>query len=373
MQEINQNAQAVLHRLEEQGHRAVLVGGCVRDLLLGRPVHDWDIATSALPHETQAAFTKTVPTGLKHGTVTVLLNGESFEVTTFRADGTYLDGRRPEQVSFVTELREDLSRRDFTINAMAMDVRGEVTDLFGGREDLQRGIIRCVGNAETRFSEDALRMLRAVRFSAQLGFVPEEKTEQAIRVCAPLCEKLSAERVRDEMEKTILSARPEYLSKMMEWGLLTAFGLHGAQDLQALRAVPAERLARWAQAKYMLPRMDLSALRLEKRAVRLCTDAAVLCAKMQIRLDCKKIIASFGVETACLAAQLCGKEAVVEEILASGECVSLARLAIRGGDLPHLSGAAIADALHRALEYVLQHPGENERQLLLDLLGRGEI
>lgn len=373
MQPISTNALRVLRTLEENGHQAYLVGGCVRDLLLGRSVNDWDITTSALPHQTQGCFAKTVPTGLQHGTVTVLLEGESFEVTTFRADGAYLDGRRPEQVSFVPDLSEDLARRDFTINAMAMDLHGEITDLFGGRDDLQRGLIRCVGEAERRFSEDALRMLRAVRFSAQLNFALEENTEEAIRRCASLCEKLSAERVRDEMEKTLLSRNPDYLARMIKWGLLTAYGLIGMPDLTALGSVPCERLARWAQAKHMLPELDLSALRLEKRAVRLCSAAASLCAGMHTELDCKRIIASHGWETAKLTAQLCGREALVDRIEKSGDCVSLAQLTLKGTDLSHLQGAAVAEALHRALDYVLLHPQENDREGLLMLLKKCEI
>ena len=373
MQQINPNALRVLRTLEERGYCAFLVGGCVRDLLLGRPVHDWDITTSSLPQETQRCFEKTIPTGIKHRTITVLLDGESFEVTTFRADGEYLDGRRPKEVAFVPDLQEDLARRDFTINAMAMDARGEITDLYGGREDLQHGLVRCVGEAETRFSEDALRMLRAVRFSAQLGFSVEEKTQRAILTCAKLCEKLSAERVRDEIEKTILSPKPAHLEKMVEWGLLTAFGLHGAYNLSALNDVPCQRLARWAQVKHMLPQLDLSMLRLEKRAVRLCSAAAELCTGMHTELDCKRIIASHGWETAMLTAQLCNQEETLARIEKSGDCVTLAQLDLKGDDLTDLQGAAVADALHRTLDYVLRHPRENDKAKLLMLLREGKL
>ena len=158
----------ILNVLSSAGYEAYYVGGCVRDTILGRPVHDWDVTTSALPEQVMACFDHCVPTGLKHGTVTVLLDGLSAEVTTFRTDGSYRDGRRPENVTFVRSLREDLARRDFTINAMAMDACGEITDLYGGREDLAQCVIRCVGDPEQRFREDALRMLRALRFSAQL-------------------------------------------------------------------------------------------------------------------------------------------------------------------------------------------------------------
>ena len=164
----------ILKTLEDAGFAACFVGGCVRDTLLGRPVHDWDVTTSALPEEIMALFPRCIPTGIKHGTVTVLLNGESFEVTTFRRDGAYHDGRHPDGVVFVPNLTEDLARRDFTINAMAMHLDGSITDCFDGKADLKRGIIRCVGDPERRFREDALRMLRALRFSAQLGFQIED-------------------------------------------------------------------------------------------------------------------------------------------------------------------------------------------------------
>ena len=177
---------AILQTLERAGFEARYVGGCVRDTLLGRPVHDWDIASQALPEDVLRLFPRCVPTGLQHGTVTVLLDGTSAEVTTYRLDGAYHDSRHPDGVRFVRSLADDLARRDFTINAMAMDLSGTITDLFGGREDLARGVIRCVGDAETRFREDALRMLRARRFAAQLGFALEAGTEAAIGRCAAL-------------------------------------------------------------------------------------------------------------------------------------------------------------------------------------------
>jgi tRNA nucleotidyltransferase (CCA-adding enzyme) len=184
----------------------------VRDLLLGRNPNDFDIATSAYPEETAALFPRVVLDGAAHGTVRVLTQGGPVEVTTYRSDGEYPDGRHPASVRFLSSLEEDLSRRDFTVNAMALSADGVLTDPFRGASDLKRKIIRCVGEAEIRFREDALRMLRAVRFSAQLGFSLEEKTAAAIAACAPLAASLSAERVRDEIEKTICSPRPELAS-----------------------------------------------------------------------------------------------------------------------------------------------------------------
>ena len=168
--------------LRRAGYEACPVGGCVRDLLLGRAPGDWDIATSARPEAVTALFERTVPTGLKHGTVTVLLGGMALEVTTFRGESGYSDGRHPDRVTFGVGLREDLARRDFTINAMALAPDGSVLDPFGGRADLARRLIRCVGEPERRFTEDALRMLRAVRFAAQLGFSLEARTAAALAV-----------------------------------------------------------------------------------------------------------------------------------------------------------------------------------------------
>ena len=200
-----QKASDVLHRLEAAGHEAYLVGGCVRDLLRGVTPHDCDITTSARPEEVLALFAGfAIPTGLQHGTVTVREGGESFEVTTFRADGAYSDHRRPDSVRFSDSLREDLRRRDFTVNAMAMDLRGKVYDFHGGAADLQKGIIRCVGEPAVRFDEDALRMMRALRFAATLTFAIEEETAAAMERCAPLLRHVAAERLREEMTKLLL-------------------------------------------------------------------------------------------------------------------------------------------------------------------------
>ena len=167
------------------GYEAYLVGGCVRDMLLGREPEDWDITTSAEPAQVKAVFRRTVDTGIQHGTVTVMMGKEGYEVTTFRIDGDYTDGRHPDSVTFTPDLIEDLKRRDFTINAMAYNRERGLVDAFGGQKDLEHGVIRCVGAARERFTEDALRILRAIRFSAQLGFAVEETTYEAIKDIAP--------------------------------------------------------------------------------------------------------------------------------------------------------------------------------------------
>lgn len=209
--------------LQEAGFEAYAVGGCIRDSLLGRTPNDWDITTSAKPMEVKALFSHTIDTGIQHGTVTILLDREGFEVTTYRIDGEYEDGRHPKEVSFTGSLEEDLKRRDFTINALAYNETAGLIDIFEGQKDLKDGIIRCVGNAEERFTEDALRMLRAIRFSAQLGYRIEENTLTAIHKLSGNLEKISAERIQTELLKLMVSPHPDYLRTAYECGVTKVF------------------------------------------------------------------------------------------------------------------------------------------------------
>ena len=202
-----QISRSALSALKKSGYSAFLVGGSVRDRLMGRPVHDIDIATNALPQETARVFEKhaVIPTGLAHGTVTVLIENTPVEITTFRTESAYSDNRHPDFVSFSKNISDDLSRRDFTMNAIAEDENGALFDPFGGKEDIEKRLIRCVGNAETRFKEDALRILRALRFSAVLSFSIEEETSRAIRSCRTLLNKLSPERIASELSLLLCS------------------------------------------------------------------------------------------------------------------------------------------------------------------------
>lgn len=213
----------IITRLQEHGHEAYAVGGCVRDSMLGREPGDWDITTSATPEETKELFDRTFDTGIEHGTVTVLLEGEGFEVTTYRVDGEYEDNRHPREVTFTRSLREDLKRRDFTVNAMAYNQTEGLVDIFGGAGDLEAGIIRCVGDARERFSEDALRILRGIRFAAQLGFEVEEETRRGMEELAPTLERISAERIQTELIKTVISDRPGLLKDAYELGITKVF------------------------------------------------------------------------------------------------------------------------------------------------------
>ncbi len=216
--EIPQAVREILEALKEHGFEAYVVGGCVRDMLLGREPKDWDITTSAMPQEVKQIFHNTVDTGIQHGTVMVIRNAVGYEVTTYRVDGEYKDGRHPQSVTFTRSLEEDLKRRDFTINAFAWGEDGLI-DMFDGVKDLKDGIIRCVGDPDERFNEDALRIMRAVRFSAQLGFEIEPRTKAMITKYAGRLADISMERIREEWEKTLMSMNPAFVNEYAELGL----------------------------------------------------------------------------------------------------------------------------------------------------------
>ncbi len=217
--QLPKKVQMIINKLQSNGYEAYAVGGCVRDSILGRVPDDWDITTSATPEETKMLFDRTFDTGIEHGTITVLIDKEGFEVTTYRVDGEYEDSRHPKEVTFTRSLKEDLLRRDFTINAMAYNDTEGLVDIFGGMEDLDNKIIRCVGNATERFSEDALRILRAVRFAAQLGFEIEEETKAGIRELAQTLENISAERIQVELIKLLVSPNPGMIRTAYELGI----------------------------------------------------------------------------------------------------------------------------------------------------------
>lgn len=223
MIKLPEEVKKIISTLEAAGYEAYAVGGCVRDAILGRTPNDWDITTSAKPLDVKGLFRKTFDTGIQHGTVTVLMGGEGYEVTTYRIDGVYEDARHPKEVTFTDNLLEDLKRRDFTINAMAFNETRGLVDAFNGKGDLESGIIRCVGNPKERFSEDALRMMRAIRFAAQLGFEIDLETRAAIYELAPNIGKVSAERIMTELTKLLVSNHPEMIRDAYECGLTAQF------------------------------------------------------------------------------------------------------------------------------------------------------
>lgn len=378
----------ILVTLQSRGHPAYLVGGCVRDMLLGVQPHDWDICTGALPEQVLEIFPGSRPTGLQHGTVTVTLNSRSVEVTTFRSEGDYADHRHPDMVSFVGDLTTDLSRRDFTMNAIAISPDGLTADPFGGAADIGKKLIRCVGLPEQRFEEDALRMFRALRFSARLGFEIESGTLEAIGKKAHLASALAAERVRDEVEKILLTPSPETVFTLIDLGLMDTYllrRLSRAEPLARLRMLPKKSLCRWAGLCLVLLSEGavrsaedfLLKLRLDSRTLRCCAEAAVI---LQSPLPStpvawKRLLHRSGVDTVTCAAA-CGdalyggsRAKELKAVLKSGECFSMKHLAVSGDDLLALGlrGKELGEMLNFLLDYVMEYPRNNRRELLLSL------
>lgn len=385
--------------LEKNGFSAYVVGGAVRDGLLGKEAHDWDVTTSARPEQIMDTFAdfRTIPTGIKHGTVTVLVDAEGsaavpVEITTFRIDGEYLDNRRPSEVIFTPSVTDDLSRRDFTVNAMAYNEKEGLVDLFGGKEDLERGIIRCVGDPKTRYSEDALRIMRAFRFAAQLGFEIEKKTLADAASCVHLLKNIARERIGVELIKLLAGEGVEYaLGKMTESGAFDVI-LGFSPDKRAIKRASAIKSADpFARLSMLILELDeekkgevLSSLRLsneQKRCVlRICkaaeleTDADV----DTLSVVARRFLANY--------ANIC--DVALEALFASGRndahtlekfaeavrrerekeiCLSISELAIDGKDVLAIARepAQVGAILSALLEYVIEHPEKNEKKLLL--------
>lgn len=378
----------ILFGLQARGHLAYLVGGCVRDVLMDITPQDWDICTSALPEEVMELFPCSKPTGLKHGTVTVTVGSRSAEVTTFRTEGDYRDHRRPDSVTFVSDLITDLSRRDFTMNAIALSADGMLSDPYDGVRDIQDRVIRCVGDPKLRFTEDALRMFRALRFSARLGFTIEYETCAAIESCAPLARELAPERVRDETEKILLTTRPETMGAAISFGLMQRY-ISGSgwktPNFQDIAVMPRKSLPRWVAFSIMLRKYGyipsardfLVSLKLDGHTVRCCADAEkILSAELpEDTLGWKKLLNRYGVDTVSCAVQASAvimgddREKELKAVLKSGECFSLKHLAVTGDDLLSLglSGAELGEMLKFLLEYVMEYPNNNRREILLEL------
>lgn len=378
----------ILAALEMAGYEAYAVGGCVRDTVIGRKPNDWDITTTAKPDEVERLFKRTAATGIKYGTVTVFHGAGKAEVTTFRADGEYMDGRRPETVEFVSALSEDLSRRDFTINAMAMDRQGAITDLFGGHEDIDKKLIRCVGVPTKRFNEDALRMFRAIRFSSQLGFDIDPETMTAIAANANLAGKISPERVKDELCKMLLSPNAGITAKCIETGLLEPFGiLKGTAEITSVEKVKKDVHTRLTAFFVICMKNGLiknceevlNILRFDGKTAEICKKAVNIHLEKAdwTKLGIKRMIYRFGKDAALAAA---GAEAAfshcrikdVNAVLKSNEPTDLSQLCITGDDMLALGyeGREIGKRLKTAMEYVLENPDKNNRTDLLKYISK---
>lgn len=383
---------AVLQSLDAHGFSAFLVGGCVRDMFLGRRPQDWDITTSALPDEIMGIFPGSLPTGIRHGTVTVISGRGRVEVTTFRSDGAYSDHRRPDNVSFISGVTGDLQRRDFTINAMALPLSGMVVDPFGGLDDLKNQTIRCVGDPERRFTEDALRMFRALRFSAQLGFDIEAQTAGAIYALAHTAHTLAPERVSSELEKILMSPNPEIIGRALRYGLLDNYLARSRVSVhyQRLANLPKNKQQRWAafcamlESRHLIESTEklLQSLRLDSATIRNCAAGTKIAGNPpESRLEWKRVLAGYGVDTAYCAAAAAymltpaNHMRELKSILKSGECFSLRRLSVNGGDLIELGfeGAVIGEILNSLLDHVLEYPEDNEKQKLLGIVKHDRV
>ncbi|SFQ42534.1 tRNA nucleotidyltransferase (CCA-adding enzyme) [Lachnospiraceae bacterium XBB1006] len=392
----------IIENLNEAGYEAFAVGGCVRDSLLLRTPGDWDITTQATPEEVKAIFKRTVDTGIQHGTVTVLMGKQGYEVTTYRVDGEYEDGRHPKEVSFTASLREDLRRRDFTINAMAYHPRTGLVDLFNGVQDLEEKRICCVGDAMERFTEDALRILRAARFGAQLGFTIEEKTKVAMRTLAGRLAMVSVERIYTEFRKLLASDYPDYLFITVETKVFDvilpelSIRMHEeavqTQLLWQLRKSPKELYVRLAllidsclcgeaeEKKDATARL-LRRLKTDRETIEI-VKTLVFLAQTDIAEEeeaIRRFLSRYGepmFERYCMLREVNGDKTLenqrllAKKILERGDCLTIKELAISGKEVMELGvcqGRMVGEILGKLLNEVLKRPEINEKTVLLDM------
>lgn len=394
--EMPAEVEGIIGKIREHGFEAFAVGGCVRDSLLFRTPEDWDITTSARPEEVKGIFSRTVDTGIEHGTVTVIKNRHGYEVTTYRIDGEYRDCRHPDFVEFTSNLKEDLKRRDFTINAMAYSHETGIVDAFGGMDDLKAGVIRCVGKPLDRFTEDALRILRAIRFAAQLGFEIEEETYRAISGIAPNLSKVSKERIQVELTKLLLSDHPEKITMVRETGI-SQYAADSFDDvfrslaemspaLLGIGKLSREKSLRWAgflrrtepeKAKRFLKSLKLDNETIDNAKAMIGVFQTEICLKKpQIRRILSRVT-EYQFEGA-LALKEMDSEPEVEkirmlwkEIIEDGDCVRQKDLAVSGEDLIKAGmkpGKKMGETLKYLFDLVLENPELNKKEILLEKL-----
>ena len=382
---------SVIETLENAGHSAYIVGGCVRDMLLMDDPKDFDVTTSAIPAEIKELFSRTVDIGIKHGTVAVIVKGEKIEVTTFRVDGKYLDSRRPESVSFTKNIEEDLSRRDFTINAIAYNPRSGFCDPFSGRKDIQNRLIRCVGKAGERFGEDALRMVRAVRFAATLGFEVDEKIIDCISRLKPRLSAVSIERISEETRMLLLGAHPEALIIAEQTGILPYMLIGGDLDTENLSDVvrqikkcPKDYPMRFALLLSGICKNYCDVLVGSKLAGKVIKTVRIYLTYLHKEIKCdkyeiKKILRDMPIDLFDNLLTL--KEIVTpnvsmntvrhlkNEIVEARECYDLKCLAVKGEDLVAIGvkpGQQMGHTLERMLARVMRCPKMNDKEKLLE-------
>lgn len=378
--------------MEAAGFEACAVGGCVRDSLLGNMPNDWDMCTSAFPEETMGLFERTIPTGVKHGTVTVIWEGEPIELTTYRVDGSYTDFRRPDAVTFTRTLEEDLSRRDFTVNAMACRSDGEVIDLFGGQEDLVKGMIRCVGDPMRRFREDALRILRGLRFAARLGFSLEAGTAEAALELRNLLVYIAPERIWKELSGLLIGSCAGEICSKYHLILETVLGmpLGTAPIPDALEKDAVVRLAwllhyaRQEEDPRVLAQRIALRLRTDKKT-RVLLETLLFHGAQPLPDDlpqARRLVGRIGSDAACKLASLhralgAPEEccSLLERIVKEEHCVTIGQLAITGEILRQNgfpAGPELGKLLHTLLEAVMDGAVVNEQDALLEYAQKTE-
>lgn len=372
-----------LDTLESNGINAYLVGGCVRDMIMGIKPHDYDITVNADPTAVKACFNRTVDTGLKHGTVTVIINGEPIEITEMRTDGEYSDHRHPNGVTPTKNLCDDLARRDFTINAMAMDRQGNITDLFGGIDDINRRVLSCVGDPYCRFDEDALRIMRAFRFCSQLGFEMDDDTLTAALEKAPLLQHISAERIFVELKKTLIGQKPSVLSPLIGTNALSQYNISGKNDLSVLDSLDNDVNLRLA-VLFIICGSDengaLINLKADKKTAKTVCTLCRSCRENALRnideFGLKRLIFDIGCDNCVLLAKLCaalkGADymhicSMLEKV--KSQPITMTDLAIKGRDLSEIGicGEEIGNMLYKLLNEVWRNPRFNDRNTLIDI------
>lgn len=419
--ELPEKVSFIIDELTKNGYEAFAVGGCVRDTILGRKPNDWDITTSARPEDVKAIFARTIDTGIEHGTVTVMLNREGFEVTTYRIDGEYEDNRHPKEVVFTPDLKEDLRRRDFTINAMAYNNKAGIVDEFGGIEDLQNSVIRCVGIPEERFNEDALRILRAVRFAAQLNFRIDSYTAEAVKKLSENLVNISRERIQAEMEKLLMSPYPEKIRTAYELGITkwvipefdvmmeatkdSKYHIYNAGEhtIKVLQNIEADHYLRWAAFLHNIGKFSedgekisvsiLRGLKFDNKTVKIVSrlvkyhdyriepdEVNVRKAVVEVGNDIfpyllKLMRADLSVESSCsiesAATVLDNIEKIYQMVVERGDCLSRSEMAVNGRDLIEWGferGEEVGKGLDFLFESVIQNPELNTKEQLYRIM-----
>ena len=383
MLKIPSKIQYVLNALHKNGYEAYIVGGCVRDALLGIAPHDYDVTTSATPDEVTDIFECTIPTGIKHGTVTVIIEKEPIEVTTFRTEGSYSDSRRPDSVKFVTNLYEDLSRRDFTVNAFAFNECDGLVDHFGGKEDLKNKILKAVGDSELRFSEDALRILRLFRFASQLDFKIEENTFNSALKLSDTLEKISRERIFTELLKTVNGKNPQSIFPLLENGGLAFLGIKKPMDFSVFDNLPPNenlRLCVFLKETCENPLKTLKELKCSNLQYRYCENFLKLLSlpipenkpdlKNALFLTVLSSVSDWLLYLKALKVDTENSQQLLKEILENQEPFLISHLKIDGKQLQKLgfSGKEVGEKLEMLRKTVVENPKYNTYKKLISLI-----